>query len=1178
MTGCEAATWIAYAMSDVATIYPISPIAEMGQTAQLWAKAGLRNLSGQCLKVKEMESELGAAGAVHGAAAAGALATTFTNSQGLLLMIPNMYKIAGEMLPAIFHVGSRSLASHALSIFSDHQDVMAVRTTGFAILSSNSVQEAMDMALVAHLAAIDGSLPVCHFFDGWRTSAEMHTIEPIPYDSILPLVDRDKVAAFRRNALNPRHPQIRGTAQNPDVYFQNIEARNGAYQAFPAIVQAAMDRVSNATGRSYRLFDYAGHPQAEYLIVAMGSSCEVIEQTIDYLNRHGSKLGLVKVRLYRPWSSEAFMAAVPDSVKAITVLDRTVETGAPAEPLMLDVAATVLAAGRAIKVYGGRYGLGSKEFDPAMVQAVVANMTAPEPRTRFTVGINDDVTHLSLDVDRFPLPKGDVTEAIFYGMGSDGTVGATKQAAKVLGDTLGFDVQAYFQYSAKKSGGYTISELRFGQQPVRAEYMIEQADIVVCNKDTYVNRFDLLDKLTEGGIFLLNTPRSGQNPTQYLPPRLLRKLARLKARLYTIDAGAVAEKNNLGVRVNMIMESVFFKLICDDDTYSKAIDALRQEISATYIHEGQQVVDANLTAIEDAVNALTEVKADPAWADMTDTPRVTHTGVPSFIANVALPCMDLKGDSLPVSMMNPAGITPPGTTAYEKRRIATAVPHWDIDKCITCAQCSFVCPHAAIRPYVLDAAEASAAPAGFTSKSMKGDMSAYRYRIQVYPEDCTGCASCVTVCPGHALSMSPLMQELPQQAPLLQYAQTHISSKAGAEPRGTVRGSQFYQPLLEFSGACAGCGETPYVKLLTQLTGERLIVANATGCSSIWGANFPSTAYCTLPDGRGPAWGNSLFEDNAEYAYGILSGVAHRRERIADAARALVSDSSVTPSIRDAAARWLDAYDDYEQSEITGKDLASLAKGSTDPRLRLIDEQNDMLGRKAVWAIGGDGWAYDIGFAGLDHVLAQNDDINILVLDTECYSNTGGQMSKATPLSSTAKFAPTGKTTFKKDLARMMMTYPGVYVAQIAMGASMQQAVTALTEAQAHRGPSIVIAYCPCINHGIRAGMNQAMPEMARAVKAGYWQLYRYNPDNPGREFTLDWQTIEPDGAVAAFGQLENRYADLQRVNPENAAELTTVLQRRCDELFRTLSALGSLPCQTPATVPPPCPGSQKDC
>lgn len=1164
--GCEAATWIAYALSDVATIYPITPIAEMGQTAQQWAMRGIRNLMGQTLKVKELESELGAAGATHGAAAGGALATTFTNSQGLLLMISNMYKIAGEMLPVVMHVGTRATASHALSIFSDHQDVMAVRATGFAMLASNTVQEAMDLALVAHLSAIDGSVPFCHFFDGWRTSAEMHTVDMIDFESIRPLVDWDKVEAFRRASMNPEHPQVRGTAQNQDVFFQNIEARNRYYDALPGIVQANMDKVARLTGRSYRLFDYVGHPEATHVMVAMGSSCEVIEETITRLNAtEGTRLGLIKVRLYRPFDSEALLAALPATAKVVTVLDRTREPGSPAEPLCLDVTAALQRAGRQVIVTGGRYGLGSKEFDPAMVKAVAEDMMSPTPRQVFTVGINDDVTHLSLDVAPYSLDEGDVTECVFYGMGSDGTVGATKQVARVLSDTLGFDVQAYFQYSAKKSGGYTISQLRLSRNPIRSEYSIEQPYLVGCNKDTYLTRFDMLQGLRQGGIFLLNTSLTGQALTDSLPANVRRALASAKARFYTLDAAAVAARHNLGVRINMVMETAFLKLLSPTVDFEQAVAALKQQIKDTYMHEGEQVVNDNLAAVDDALKSLTEVQVPAEWADATDTPHKLPATWPSFVRNIARPCYNLKGDSIPVSMLDPAGITPTGTTAYEKRRIALAVPHWDVNKCITCTECSLVCPHAAIRPFVATPEELKDAPEGFDTKPMAGSKDGYRFRIQVYTEDCTGCGSCAVVCPGHALTMSAPIPEMAAQIPLLDYAEAHISSKAGAEPRSTVRGSQLYQPLLQFSGACAGCGETPYVKLLTQLTGENLIIANATGCSSIWGADYPSTAYATLPDGRGPAWGNSLFEDNAEYGYGILSAVAHRRERLADAARSVAADTTINQKVRDAASQWLKDFDDYTESAKSGAVLAALAAGSDDERLQLIHQGADMLARKALWAIGGDGWAYDIGFAGLDHILSQNDDINLLVLDTECYSNTGGQTSKATPIGSTAKYAPSGKQTFKKDLGRMMMTYPGVYVAQVAMGASMQQTIDALTEAQAHRGPSIVIAYCPCINHGIRAGMSHAMPEMHKAVSTGYWQLYRFNPDYPGHELTID--SASPTAPVSSFASGEDRYADLAIVNPESGQELIQRLQKRCDQLFDVLTASTKLPEQTPDDV-----------
>lgn len=1155
--GCTAAAYVAYALSDVATVYPITPIASMGETAQKWAMAGVKNIMGQPMVVQEMESELGAAGATHGALAAGALATTFTSSQGLMLMIPNMYKISGELLPAVFHVGCRSLATHALSIFGDHQDVMACRATGFALMASANVQETHDLGIVAHLAAIEGRVPVLHFFDGWRTSNEMSTIMLLDYDTIFKLVDMDKVAEFRAASMNPEHPDLRGSSQNPDVYFQNREAANRYYDRFPSIVKAMMERVSAVTGRPLGLVEYSGAPDATEVIVSMGSSCDVIAETCDYLNKQGRKTGLLKVTLYRPFPVESFLQALPATVKTIAVLDRTKEPGSQGEPLFLDVATAVQEAGMSVRVIGGRYGLSSKEFDPSMVKAVYDEAAKADGRRRFTVGITDDVTHLSLDVtDHVDLRDPGMFEARFYGMGSDGTVGATKQAATIIGDSTSRYSQAYFQYSAKKSGGYTVSQLRISDTPIRAQYSIESADYVGCNKDTYVDRFELVDNLREGGTFVLNCGWKGVDLDKRLPASLKRAIAAKKTRMYVVDAKAIAAANGLGVRINMIMIAAFFK-ITGLIPYDVALSRLEKLITSNYIHEGSQVVQRNISALKAVAGAITPVEYDASWLDAVDVPSTGNADEPEFVTKVARPCNRLEGNSLPVSLFAPAGVMPPGTTAYEKRRIAINIPQWNADNCVECALCSLVCAHAAIRPVVLDAAEKAAAPDGFVSRPMTGASQGKGlfYRIQVYAEDCTGCGSCSVVCPGHALTMVPLEPEMEKQIPLLEYARKHVSVKAGLEPRDTIRGSQFYEPLLEFSGACAGCGETPYVKLLTQLMGERMLIANATGCSSIWGANFPSNAYCTNCHGHGPAWGNSLFEDNAEYGFGMMLAVEHRRDRLVTVATAVGDDDRYPGNVRDAAKAWVAAKDDPEKSASSGKALVSaIGENRVDPQLKALAEGADMLARKSIWAIGGDGWAYDIGFAGIDHVLAQNRKINMLILDTECYSNTGGQMSKATPLGAVAKYAADGKRTFKKDLGRMMMTYGNVYVASICLGANYMQAITALMEAEAYDGPSIVIAYCPCINHGIRAGMGHDIIEERNAVKAGYWQMYRYNPalaaqgKNP---LTID--AAAPDGSLIDFINGEDRYADLKMIDPDEAAILQPELKDRATELYNIL-------------------------
>ena len=1111
LDGATAATYVAYALSDVATVYPITPIAEMGEVAAKWALQGRTNYAGNTMSVKEMESELGAAGATHGALAAGALATTFTSSQGLMLMIPNMYKIAGELLPAVFHVGTRSLATHALSIFGDHQDVMACRATGFAFLASATVQETMDLALVAHLAALEGSIPVCHFFDGWRTANETDTITPIAYEDMYKLINQDALKRFRNRGLNPEHPVLRGTAQNSDVYFQNREAANKLYNAFPAIVQKYMDKVAALTGRQYHLFDYAGDPQATDAVVVIGSAGEVVEQTLEVLNDSGYKGGVVKVRLYRPLDTAALLAAIPESVQRLTVLDRTKEPGADGEPLYKDVATALARSGRAIRIFGGRFGLSSKEFDPAMVKAVFDNMQSQNPLYEFTVGINDDVTHLSLPVTTLQMPHPAHTlQAKFFGFGSDGTVGATKQVARVLSHSFGLFAQAYFQYSAKKSGGYTISQLRLSPQEIKAAYSIEQADYVACHKDTYVQKYALAESLRPGGTFVLNSPWN--NPEQWsqqFPADLINALKEKQAVCFNIDAAAIAVKCGLGVRINMIMEAAFLYSRVGDFDIEKALEGLRTEIKTTYIHEGQNVVNNNLSALSLVEKSLVRIPVEALSDAHKDAVARADSPLPEFISKVAIPCNKLEGNKLPVSLFTPDGSMPMGTTAYEKRRIALHIPRWNPEKCIQCTLCSFVCAHAAIRPFTLDEEQLKGAPEGLLTVEAKGVKTPLQWRIQVFSEDCTGCGSCAVVCPGHALSMVPAAEDMDAQIPLTAYCEQHVGYRPGLLPRFTVKGSQMYQPLLQFSGACGGCGETPYVKLLTQLFGERMVIANATGCSSIWGADFPSNAYCVNADGHGPAWANSLFEDNAEFGYGMAVAL--------DILNKKPTDSPSKPGI-------------------------------------------------SVWAIGGDGWAYDIGFAGLDHVLARNTKINILVMDTECYSNTGGQMSKATPISCVAKYAPDGKRTFKKDLGRMMMTYGNVYVAAVAMGANPQQAINALKEAEAYPSPSIVIAYCPCINHGIRAGMSMAMIEERRAVQSGYWPLYRYNPllaaegknpltlDSPALPDNLTSDgTLKADSPLATFLQGESRYEQLNERDPSLAATLQEKLARRDEDVYKEL-------------------------
>ncbi|MCM1519711.1 MAG: pyruvate:ferredoxin (flavodoxin) oxidoreductase [Lachnoclostridium sp.] len=1154
LDGCTAAAHVAFALSEVATIYPITPIASMGDTAMKWGLGGRVNIFGQPLQVRELESELGAAGALHGALAAGALGTTFTASQGLMLMIPNLFKIAGELLPGVIHAGCRTVASHALSIFGDHQDVMACRATGVALLASSSVQETMDLAVVAHIASVKGRVPVIHFFDGWRTSSEMDTISVIDYDEMKPLMDMDAVNAFRARALNPEHPTLRGSCQQGDVFFQNREASNIYYDAFPAIVQEAMDKVAAITGRQYHLADWHGADDAEEAIIIMASGAAVVSEAVDYLNARGRKTGVLNVHLYRPFPAEQILAALPSTVKRIAVLDRTKEPGAAHEPLCLDIMAAVQESGRQIKVIGGRYGLSSKQFTPSMAAAVFDELQAENPRSVFTVGINDDVTHLSLDCSTHivtPEAAGSL-QAIFYGIGADGTVGATKQAATIIGNSSDLYAQAYFSYSAKKSGGYTVSELRINREPVTSAYSIENADYIGCHHAPYVDRFDMLARAKDGAKMVINAPWTADDIASHLPANVRRDIARKKIKLYTIDANAIAQRHGLGSRINMPMEIVFLKLT-EPIPFDQAYDALRNQIRLTYIHEGEDVVQANYDAIADACSAIVEIKYPADWADATDDPVAAATE-PEFVSKILRPCLRRQGDSIPVSAFTADGTMPMGTTAYEHRRIATHIPVWDSSKCIECTRCSFVCPHAAIRPFVLDAAEKANVPDGFVTKKVFNipQLKGMDFRIQVYGDDCLGCGNCAMICPGKALTMTPVEGIRQQQAQLAQWAGENISSKSGLVDCGTVVGSQLRTPGLQFSGACAGCGETPVVKLLTQLLGPSLMIANATGCSSVWGADYPSNPYCTVtPDGRGPAWGNSLFEDNAEYGLGMLDAVNQRRELLRKVAQEYVSSPDSIEYLHAPIQAWLSAFDDTEMSRQTAdmllKELTPF-KGR-DPRLDVLIDGGDMLACRTVWAVGGDGWAYDIGFAGLDHALASGQRIRILVLDTECYSNTGGQTSKATPRSAIAKYNPAGKPTPKKELAAMMMTHPDVYVASIAIGADYQQAVNAILEADRNDGPSIVIAYCPCINHNIVKGMSHATIEENRAVRSGYWPLFRRNPADGG-SLTIDYRPGQSpdDPDIYSFTQGENRYRYLSTAYPLRADTLRPLLATDCNK------------------------------
>ncbi|MGI6239801.1 MAG: pyruvate:ferredoxin (flavodoxin) oxidoreductase [Christensenellales bacterium] len=1162
--GNTAVSHIAYAFSDVAAIYPITPSSTMAEVADEWSATGRKNLFGQEVRISEMQSEAGAAGAVHGSLAAGALTTTFTASQGLLLMIPNMYKISGELIPCVFHVSARALAYHALSIFGDHSDVMACRQTGFAMLASNSVQEAHDMALVSHLATLKANVPFLHFFDGFRTSSEIQKINVLDnkdnYAELAEIVDFDEIEAFRKRSLNPERPHQQGTAQNPDIYFQGREAANSYYEKTPEIVEAVMETVANATGRKYKLFDYVGAPDADRVIIAMGSGCEAIEETIEYLNARGEKLGLIKVRLYRPFSIKHFVDAIPASCKKIAVLDRTKESGSLGEPLYLDVCSALLESGRTdIKVVGGRYGLGSKEFNPTMVKAVYDNL-AGEMKNHFSVGIIDDVTGLSLPLgEKLDVSAKGTVSCMFYGLGSDGTVGANKNSIMIIGDHTDKYVQAYFSYDSKKSGGITVSHLRFGDEPIRSSYLVDSADFVACHNPSYITKYDMLAPLKDGGTFLLNCPWSAEELESELPASVKRQLAAKKAKLYTIDAIALAQEVNMGGRINTIMQAAFFKL-ANVIPYGEADAYMKDYAKKAYGRKGDTVVKQNWAAIDIAISGLKEVAVPEAWADATTGAVPVKIEAPDYFYSVVEPILAQEGDKLPVSKLDPAGRVPTGTTKYEKRAIAVNVPEWQIDKCIQCNNCVMVCPHAVIRAFLMTDEQMEAAPETFTAKPAIGPkFKGLKYRVQVSVLDCTGCGNCAQVCPakdGGALIMKPLQSQKEQEANW-EYADSLPEYKGELNVKN-VRESQFKKPLFEFSGACAGCGETPYIKLVTQLFGDRMVIANATGCSSIYGGSAPTCPYTVNDDGHGPAWANSLFEDNAEFGFGMNLAYSQRRDRLAQTVEKLISVDYAEDAIKTAGAEWIEKINDAEGSKSAGAALLAACKDGVDVDLtgteweaewlangkictcdacklaQEVVDNADLLTKKSVWIIGGDGWAYDIGYGGLDHVLAMGEDVNILVLDTEVYSNTGGQASKASPTGAVAKFAAAGKRTKKKDLGLMAMSYGYVYVAQVAMGADYNQLMKAVTEAEAYPGPSIIIAYSPCINHGINMGFTQA--ESKKAVQSGYWQLYRYNPEAEGTKLTLD--SKDPTLSYQDFIKSENRYASLLRQFPDAAAEL----------------------------------------
>lgn len=1172
MDGNTAAAHVAYAMSDVAAIYPITPSSPIAEVADEWSAMGKKNIFDQVMTIKQMQSEAGAAGAMHGSLAAGALTSTFTASQGLLLMIPNMYKMAGELLPGVMHVTARALATHALSIFGDHQDVMACRQTGFCMLSSASVQEVMDLALVAHLASIEASLPFIHFMDGFRTSHEIQKIETIDYADMAKLVNWDAIARFRVRGVNPESPALRGTAQNPDIYFQGREASNKYYTAVPAIVEKYMQAVGHLTGRPYKLFDYVGHLDAEHVIVAMGSACEAIEEYIQYMAKTGMKLGLVKVRLYRPFSAVKFLHVIPRSVRVLTVLDRTKEPGALGEPLYQDVCTTFFGHSDAPKIIGGRYGLGSKEFTPSMIEAVFKNARSNHPKNHFTVGIIDDVTNTSLDVGgAFDVtPKGTV-QCKFWGLGADGTVGANKSAIKIIGDNTDMYAQAYFSYDSKKSGGITVSHLRFGNTPIKSTYLIDNANYVAVHKAKYVQIYDVLDGIVPGGTFVLNSNWTLGDMEHELPAAMRRTIAAKKLKFYNIDAVKIAMEVGLGGRINMIMQTAFFKLanvIPVDD----AIRYLKDQIKEMFGKKGDALVNMNNEAVDRTIENLMEIKYPESWAHARDE-TVMHKNEPVFIQQVARPMNELKGDKLPVSKFTVDGIFPMGTAAYEKRGVAIEVPEWIMDNCIQCNQCAMVCPHASIRPFLISKKEMEKVPAGFEAKKAVGKaFEGLDFRIQISVMDCLGCGNCADICPAKekALVMKPLETQL-DQTPLWDYA-VNLPVREELADRNTVKGSQFYQPLLEFSGACAGCGETPYAKLLTQLFGERMVIGNATGCTSIWGGSAPSIPYTTNKDGFGPTWGNSLFEDSAEFGYGMMIGMIQRRKKLVDFVQMAINRKEGDQELKTALQNWMDNRQDAAKSKEYGDVLRKiLPKYVDDKLLQTIYRLRDLFTKKSYWIFLGDGAAYDIGFGGLDHVLASGEDINIIVYDTEVYSNTGGQSSKATPVGSIAKFAASGKKTPKKDLGGMMMSYGYIYVASVAMGADKNQLLKACLEADQYNGPSLILAYAPCINQGIKLGMGKSQEESKRAVDSGYWPLYRYNPDlevlgkNP---FVLDCKV--PNGKINDFLNGEIRYASLSKLFPKEAEVLLKDLEKQVNKRYKDLEfRANNAGCNVVGDVPP---------
>ena len=1168
MDGNQAAAHASYAYTEVAAIYPITPSSVMPEHVDEWATEGRKNIFGQTVQVTEMQSEAGAAGAVHGSLSAGALTTTFTASQGLLLMIPNLYKVAGEQLPGVFNVSARALASHALNIFGDHSDVYACRQTGAAMLCESSVQEVMDLTPVAHCAALKGKLPFINFFDGFRTSHEIQKIETWDYEDLKDLVDMDAIDAFRNHALNPNHPCQRGSAQNPDIFFQAREACNPYYDAMPAIVQEYMDKVNEKIGTDYKLFNYYGAADAEKVIIAMGSVCDTIEETIDYLTAAGEKVGVVKVRLYRPFCAQALIDAIPDTVKYINVLDRTKEPGAQGEPLFLDVVSALKGSKfDAVPVNGGRYGLGSKDTTPAQIVAVFNNAD----KERFTIGINDDVTNLSLEVGA-PLvttPEGTIN-CKFWGLGADGTVGANKNSIKIIGDNTDMYAQAYFDYDSKKSGGVTMSHLRFGKKPIKSTYLIHKANFVACHNPSYVNKYNMVQELVDGGTFLLNCSWDMEGLEKHLPGQVKAFIADHNIKFYTIDGIKIGKEIGLGGRINTVLQSAFFKLasIIPEE---EAIDLMKKAAKATYGRKGDKIVQMNYDAIDAGAKQVVEIEVPESWKSCEDeglfTPEVKggKDDVVAFVKNIQSKVNAQEGNTLPVSTFTDYadGSTPSGSAAYEKRGIAVDIPVWQSENCIQCNRCAYVCPHAVIRPVALTEEELAKAPEGTKAIDMIG-MPGMKFTMTVSAYDCTGCGSCVNVCPGKkgekALVMANMEENAAEQDIFDFGREIEVKPEVVAKFKPeTVKGSQFKQPLLEFSGACAGCGETPYAKLITQLFGDRMYIANATGCSSIWGNSSPSTPYTMNSKGQGPAWSNSLFEDNAEFGYGMLLAQKAIRKRLKEEVETVAASEQASAEVKAACQEYLDTFAcGITNGDATDKLVAAL-DGCDCDTCKDIVKNKDFLGKKSQWIFGGDGWAYDIGFGGVDHVLASGEDINITVFDTEVYSNTGGQSSKATKTGATAQFAAGGKETKKKDLASMAMSYGYVYVAQIAMGGDFNQTVKAIAEAEAYPGPSLIIAYAPCINHGIKKGMSKAQTEEQLAVECGYWNNFRFNPAaEKGSKFTLDSKQPKEED-YQAFLDGEVRYNALKRANPEKAARLFAKNEAEAMERYDYLSKLADL-------------------